>query len=124
MASALGISSPKALLSNPYFGALFETTVAGEIRRQLSTAGIRLYHWRSHGGAKVDLVIERDGMLYPIEIKAASHPNGHDARGLTAFRSTYPKLTAPVGLIIAPAETSYALSHDTWVVPWDSMNSA
>jgi len=120
MSSALGISSPRALLSNPYFGALFETAVAGEIRRQLSTAGVRLYHWRSHGGAEVDLIIERDSMLYPVEIKAASRPNGHDARGLAAFRGTYPKLTAPIGLIIAPAETAYALSRDTWVVPWDA----
>jgi hypothetical protein len=121
MASALGISSPRALLTSPAFGALFETAMVGEIRRQLSTAGVRLYHWRSHGGAEVDLVIERDGLLYPIEIKAASRPSGHDARGLSAFRETYPKLTAPVGLILAPAETAYALSADTWVIPWDAM---
>lgn len=120
MASALGISSPRALLASPFFGALFETAVVGEIRRQLSTAGVRLYHWRSHGGAEVDLVIERDGRLYPIEIKAASHPNGRDTRGLAAFRATYPKITAPVALIVAPAETAYALGSDTWVIPWDT----
>jgi predicted AAA+ superfamily ATPase len=121
MCAALAIGSPSAVLSHPSWGALFETAAMGELRRQLAVAApsARLYHWRSHGGAEVDAVIESDGRYYPIEIKGASRPGPRDMSGLKAFRATYPDRTAP-GLVLAPAETAYPLAPDIWVVPWDA----
>ena len=28
-----------------------------------------MYHWRTYGGAEVDIIIEYDGRFYPIEVK-------------------------------------------------------
>jgi len=65
------------------FGALFETAVVAEIRKLAAAASVRagLYHWRSHGGAEVDLVLEHDGTLFPVEIKLTTRPSRSDAGG-------------------------------------------
>lgn len=44
------------------------------------------YHWRSAGGAEVDLLLERDGVFYPFEIKMTANPTRREASGLMAFR--------------------------------------
>jgi hypothetical protein len=121
LCAALAIGSPSAMLSHPAWGAIFETAVMGELRKQLATdaPAAQIYHWRSHGGAEVDAVLEMNGRYFPIEIKGASRPGQRDRSGLNAFRADYPDRTAP-GLILAPAESAYALSSDTWVVPWDA----
>ena len=118
---AQAISSPKALGAHPLLGALFETAVVSEVRKQLSVLAPRanLYHWRTFGGSEVDLVLERDGVFYPIEVKATTHPSGSDARGLRAFRETYPRLKVGPGLVIAPVEKRYALTEHDVAVPWD-----
>ena len=65
-------STPHALPDSPLWGALFETCGVNEIQKQVALpgGGIHVYHRRSHGGAEVDLLIEKDSVLYPIEIKA------------------------------------------------------
>src|SRR5690606_10333073 len=92
--AALAISSPVALGGHPSWGALFESAVVSDIRKQAAALGAKpnFYHWRSHGGGEVDLILERDGMYFPIEIKASSQPTKAALRGINAFRNTYPDL--------------------------------
>ena len=116
------ISTPQALAGHPLVGALFETAVVGEIRKlaaSLSTPP-SLYHWRSHGGAEVDLLLERDGRLHPIEIKLTSRPTRGDARGIAALRQTYPDLDIAPGLVIAPVDRAIRLDDRNWAIPWDA----
>jgi predicted AAA+ superfamily ATPase len=119
--AAHAISSPQSVAAHPLWGPLFETAVAAEVRKQCATfsPAPNIYHWRSHGGAEVDLLLERDGKLYPIEVKSSSHPSRKDARGVQAFRETYPRLRIEKGLILAPTDRVYQVSEDTWVMPWD-----
>jgi predicted AAA+ superfamily ATPase len=118
--AGLAISSPRALGGHPALGALFETAVVQEIRKQCCrmVSPPNLYHWRSHGGAEVDVILERDGRLFPIEIKAKSDPNRNDARGIGAFRKTYPDRPTAPGLILAPCASIRQISEDTWGLPW------
>ena len=103
------------------WGALFENAVVSELRKQANLIATppQFYHWRLHSGAEVDLILERDGKFYPIEIKAASNPTSSDARNINAFRKHYPDLNAQKGLIIAPAENRYPVTENDWVTPWD-----
>jgi predicted AAA+ superfamily ATPase len=119
--AAQAISSPQSLGAHPLWGALFETAVAAEVRKLCATfsPAPNIYHWRSHGGAEVDLLLERDGKLYPIEVKSSTHPGRKDARGMQAFRETYPRLQIQKGLILAPTDQVYQASKDDWVMPWD-----
>jgi uncharacterized protein len=115
------ISSPQAIATHPLQGALYETAVVADIRKQLLTMSTpaKLYHWRVYSGAECDLILERDGKFFPIEIKLNSQPKRGDARGIEAFRQAYPHLNIEPGLIIAPTETRYALSDNNYVIPWD-----
>ncbi len=115
------ISTPEAILSHPLWGALFETLVFGEIKKQtaLFPTPPAMYHWRSNGGAEVDILLEWNGRFFPIEVKSKSHPEKRDARGLKAFRSTYPHLDIAKGLIISASDTVYPLDEETLVVPWN-----
>jgi uncharacterized protein len=118
---AQSISSPEALSGHPLWGAMFETAVMGEIRKQLSTMPTRpnIYHWRTHAGAEVDALLEYNGKYYPIEVKGKSRPDRHDASGIKAFRETYPNLKIEKGLIIAPTESFYAVTENDYAAPWD-----
>lgn len=78
-----------------------------------------MYHWRLHGGSEVDLLLELDGMFYPIEIKSKSRPSKKDARGLHSLRENYPNLRFAPGLIIAPAEEFEQVTAHDYIVPWD-----
>ena len=115
------LSSPTALGGYPFLGALFETAVVAEIRKHASTLPTppQMYHWRTNGGAEVDLLLERDGVFYPIEVKTKSNPSRQDTTGITAFRKTYPHLRVEKGLVIAPTPKVLQLSNDDWAVPWD-----
>jgi predicted AAA+ superfamily ATPase len=116
------ISSPATLAGHPLLGALFETAVVGEIRKLTAAMATRpgMYHWRSHAGAEVDIVLEYNGVHFPIEVKANSAPRRTSVRGVRAFRETYPTLRTAPGLVIAPSTTPYPLTEDCFVIPWDA----
>ena len=115
------ISRPQTLAGHPLTGPLFETAVVSEIRklsRTLSTPP-SMHHWRSHSGGEVDLLLERDGMFYPIEIKLGSRPTKGDLRGIKSLRSVYPKLKIAPGLVICPTEQFMRLDDAEYALPWD-----
>lgn len=119
--SVCAVGSPQSLSSHPMLGALFETAVVSEIRKQCEVLASppNVYHWRSAGGAEVDLILERDGKLYPIEIKTKSRPSRADTRGISAFRQTYPNLRIEKGIVIAPTEKVLQISDNDFAIPWD-----
>ncbi|AQQ72089.1 hypothetical protein SMSP2_02469 [Limihaloglobus sulfuriphilus] len=117
------ISSHRSLLGHPIAGALFETAVVSEIRKLSTTLAMppQFYHWRTAGGAEVDLIMERDGSLFPVEIKMTSNPGKKHLSGINAFRRTYPKLSIAPGLVICPCEKFVQISQTDYALPWDSV---
>ncbi len=113
------ISSPEALASHPLLGALFETLAVHSLLAFANLLPLppQAWHWRTMGGAEVDLVFERDGKLYPIEIKCTSNLTGHDARGIRAFRETYGD-PVPPGLIIYAGSDVYRVADGVTAIPW------
>ena len=104
-------------------GTLFETAVAAEIRKQcaLLSPKPQIYHWRSASGAEVDLLLERDGKWFPMEVKVTSQPTKRDARGMKALRDSYPNLDIQAGLVIAPTNTFLKISDDDFALPWNTI---
>ena len=115
------LSAPKTIAGHPLLGPLFETAVVAEVRKHsaLLATGPHLHHWRAAGGAEVDLMLERDGVFYPIEVKASSNPNRRDTSGISAFRKTHPELRIAKGLVIAPVDDIRQLSEEDYAIPWD-----
>jgi len=77
------------------------------------------YHWRTLAGAEVDIIVEIDGILYPIEIKAATTISKNDIRGIDAFRKTYPHLRIAKGIVIYAGDEYYHITKDIVTVPWN-----
>ncbi len=115
------ISTPQTIGGHPLWGALFETACVAEIRKQCSFMAPKpqIYHWRAYGGAEVDIILEYNGRLYPVEIKASSRPTKRDCSGLHAFRKRHPGLDIASGLVLAPIEQGLQLSEHDYALPWD-----
>jgi predicted AAA+ superfamily ATPase len=119
------ISSPDALLAHPQLGAIFESWVVNYIHRQFVHLPLDpyAYHWRSHGGAEVDLILEMDGKLYPIEIKCKTMVSKQDASGVKAFKETYPHQKVMPGLVIYCGSKCFAIDQDVIALPWNAVIS-
>ncbi len=114
------ISTPEVIGSHPMQGRLFETFVCMEIIKRLQQLPLvpALYHFRSYSGAEVDLILEINGTLFPIEIKAKSNPNRKDVRGFAALRDCFPNERIHDGLLICSVEEPCRLSENVLAVPW------
>jgi uncharacterized protein len=114
------ISSPAGLSGHPLFGALFETGIAGELIKQAGALATKpaFHHWRSAGGAEVDLILEFDGRLYPIEIKLTTQPTRKQVSGIHAFRAAHPNHRIAKGLLICAVSRPYLLSEHVLAMPF------
>lgn len=70
--SLLGITSKKTLNTHPLRGAIFETMVVSEFikNQQYKSDQPRVYFWRDKTGREIDLIIEKQQVTYPCEIKS------------------------------------------------------
>ena len=114
------ITSPEVIPGHPMQGRLFETFVVMELIKLIQQLNVQpnLYHFRSHSGAEVDLILELNGTLFPIEIKAKTNPTGKDARGFKAFKNCFPKENIHKGLVICAIPEIRKLTDDSFAIPW------
>lgn len=114
------LSSPEAIQGHPAFGALFETLVVTECLKQAQAQELVpiLHYYRQHSGAEVDLVLEKDGKFFPIEIKAASSVGPVDGRSIRILRETLGDAVQP-GLVIYGGREILKLTNDCAAVPFD-----
>lgn len=63
--------------------AIFQTLQAW---RAIDSTSRRIYYWRDRAGHEVDFVLEKNGVLVAMEVKAASQVTLSDTAGIKAFR--------------------------------------
>ena len=110
MCHLLRLTSAQAVLAYANRGALFETLVVNTITTMLHSLGdsADIFYWRTRNGAEVDLVLEHNGALYPIEIKMKAALSTRDTAGLHAFREHYKEsMSVMPGLIIYSGTECY-----------------
>ena len=102
-------------------GQLFETAVVSEWVKAYYHRGERpeLYYWRSKSGIEVDLIVDRNARLYPIEVKATSTLLPSHAESLNKWRALAGN-TAARGSIVAPISQRFSLKECN-AVPWNEM---
>ncbi len=99
------------LQSDPIAGFSFEAFVIEEILKGLQDIGVRNfspYYYRTRGGSEIDLILEGDFGLLPIEIKYGSTILGRQLKGMTEFIQAQ---KIPFGIVINQSE------HMEWVTP-------
>lgn len=115
------IDSPQALAVNPKLGSVFETWVINYIHQQFASIAVapNSYHWRTASGAEVDLILEKNGLLFPIECKCKTNLTTADLNGLKAFRNTYNNVQTAI-IVYAGSEV-YKLDPHTIAIPWNML---
>lgn len=75
-------SNPEVMQSGAMAGAFFETYVISEIIKSFSNNGEEppIYFYRDKDKYEIDLLIEQNNILYPIEIKKTATPSSDDAK--------------------------------------------
>jgi predicted AAA+ superfamily ATPase len=100
-------------------GAHLENVVLHDLLawRDARVERAELGYWRTTIGEEVDFVIEADGKLLPIEVKATARPRLTDCAHLRTFRSEYGK-KARAGLLLHTGSTLEWLAPDVLAAPW------
>ena len=81
------------------------------------TARAELLHWRTATGEEVDLVMETDGQLLPIDVKATSRPRLKDVAHLRSFHVECGE-AARAGLLLHTGSTLVWLAANVLAAPW------
>lgn len=75
--SFLRISNTSQLESHPLKGPIFETMIVIELVKKFTNIGINppLFYWRDKTGHEIDVIVDNDGNITPIEIKSSKTIN-------------------------------------------------
>jgi uncharacterized protein len=110
-------SSPETLEAGAMSGAVFETWIIGELLKSYWHNGREapFFYYRDKDRKEIDLLIVRDGIVYPLECKKSASPSRDDIRNFSSLN----KLKVPTGPggIICLAERSLPLSDSTRSIP-------
>lgn len=109
----VGWTSPKTLMEGAFAGAILETHVVVEILKSFLHLGREAPVWffRDRDGREIDLLIESDDRLHPVEIKKKATPTPADC---AAFASIPPGRRG-TGAVICFSESRTPLSRDVRV---------
>lgn len=113
----LHIADADTLRAHPKMGASWEGAVIETVLRGLDAQGIayQAYHYRTGAGAEVDLVLEGEFGLVPIEIKYTQHV---DSRSLRAIRDFVEERDCVCGIVINNDERPRMLDEKLVGVPF------
>ena len=113
----LGINTKEQLLRSPKLGQIFESFVIEELLKGLDckTLGRWMYsYYRTKNGAEIDLVLEGDFGLLPIEIKFSSFI---EKRSLIALHQFLKEYSLPMGIVINNSREVKMLSEKVIQIP-------
>jgi predicted AAA+ superfamily ATPase len=110
-------SSPETLMSGAMNGAFLENYAAAEIVKGYENAGggFSLYFYRDRDAKEIDLLLEGDGRLYPLEIKKTASPSKSMIASFTAVEKS--PLRRGKGALICLAERLGAFDRENFIVP-------
>lgn len=93
-------STPKTLESGAMSGQILETWVIAELLKSYLHNGLvpPFYYYRDKDKKEIDLLIIRDGTIYPLECKKTASPGRNDVRNFNVLASR-PAPTGPGGIV-------------------------
>lgn len=113
-----GWKDPKITMNGAMAGALFETYVFSEIIKSFWNQGQEppVWYYRTKEKDEIDILIDVNGMLYPIEIKLSSKITESDLKGINSLQ----KAKVPIGkaLFINSSASPYFIKEGIEAIPW------
>ena len=110
-------ASPEILMNGAINGAILENYTVAEIRKTwLNSARECLMHYyRDRDTNEIDMVIEADGELHPLEIKKSTNPGTELASAFKVLdKGSVPRGT---GAILCLREEISAIDRNTFILP-------
>jgi len=99
--------------------AFFETFIIAEILKSYYNSGantLPLYYYRDKEGREIDLLIEKNAVLYPIEIKKSASPRKEFLKHFKVLDNIY-GMEKGTGGIICLYDNLVKLDEKNWVIP-------
>lgn len=110
-------SSPEILMNGAMNGATLENYTVNEIRKTWlnSAKECLLYYYRDKDTNEIDMVIEADGELHPLEIKKSTNPGTELVSAFIVLdKGSVPRGT---GAILCLREDLSAIDRSTFILP-------
>lgn len=115
--------TPETLANGAMSGAFFETFVVSEILKSYSNRGLDYRYFVSYYRGKdnnreneIDLIIEQDGVLYPIEIKQSEQPTAKETSAFTILDKIEEKKRG-MGAVVCMAPQPGQLRENVLAIP-------
>jgi len=108
-------SSPEILESGAMSGAILETFVIAEVLKSYLHKGKRapLYFYRDKDKKEIDLIIEKDDKLYPIEIKKTAKPDKSSIKNFNVLST----INRAEGAVICLCDDDFPLTKNVNIIP-------
>lgn len=110
-------SSSETLMSGAMSGAMLENFTISEIIKSYHNSGREpfLYYYRDKDAKEIDLIMEGDGKLYPLEIKKTATPAPQLTRVFKLIEKS--PLIRGTGAVLCTADKLSAFNSDNLIVP-------
>lgn len=110
-------SSPSILQNGALNGAILENYIVNEIRKSYFNSGkeVYMYYYRDKDQHEMDLILEANGLIHPIEIKKSANPTLSMVKSFDILRKA--KINVGEGAVICMKDNLTALDKNTLVIP-------
>lgn len=113
----VGWDSPKVAMNGAMSGELFENFIISEIAKSYFNCGKdlhNLFFYRDSNQKEIDLIISKDGFLFPVEIKKSAQVSISMAKNFPALKQLDSMHT---GTILCQCDKKMFLKNDVQCVP-------
>lgn len=110
----------ETLMNGAMSGAILENFVVSEIVKSYQNAGLEpfIYYYRDKDNKEIDIVLERNGTLYPLEVKKTMMPDKRWTNVFGVLDKT--SLKRGTGGILCLSDKFTALDRDNLIIPvWE-----
>ncbi|MDD5674028.1 MAG: ATP-binding protein [Chitinivibrionales bacterium] len=112
--------SASALWAGSMGGAFFEGFIVTQAQKVFVSKGLRpaLFFWRSSDGLEVDLLIEAQGKIFPVEIKQTATPSLKHGENLAKLQLLMGNDLGDKGTIVCCVNERRMLPGGVTALPW------
>lgn len=110
-------SSAEVLQSGAMNGAMLENYVVSEITKTYLNSGKEpyMYYYRDKDAREIDIVLEHDGILNPIEIKKTANPGSTLTKGFSLLdKASVPRGN---GAVVCMKQSVGVIDRENFIVP-------
>ncbi len=115
----VGWNTARSARNGAMSGHIFETFVVSEIIKSHMNAGKsldKIYYYRDKDKKEIDLVIENDNILYPVEIKKSATIDDKWSRPFSILKKI-PDKTVAEGIVICQIDKAMPVGSDARAIP-------